>query len=126
MNKDICTIIASYIINHKYKLLNWISEDKLNKKRLSLNINSIDYINHDDINWINISGNKNAMNIINKNKDNIYWNNLSYNKNAIELLKKNQDKINWHYMTINKNIFKKSLDDKMIENVSNVLNIYFR
>jgi len=43
MNKDLCMIIASYIITHKYKLLDYINNDKLSKNRLGFNKNAINY-----------------------------------------------------------------------------------
>jgi hypothetical protein len=68
-----------------YKLLSWIDKDKLNWKSLSLNPNSIHYLE--------------------QNQDKIIWDYLSLNLNAIHLLEKNQDKIDWYYLSKNPNIF---------------------
>jgi len=53
----------------------------------------LDWIDINNINWNNLSLNKNAIDLLKNNKDKIEWNNLSLNPNAIELLKENQDKI---------------------------------
>ena len=60
----------------------------------------------EDIDWSLLSLNKNAIEILEKNKENIDWNALSCNKNAMELLEKNQDKINWRAFSRNPAIFK--------------------
>ena len=59
----------------KYKLLDWIPEDK--------------------INWEYLSGNPNAIHLLEKNIDKIDWYMLSRNPNAIHLLEKHPDKIDW-------------------------------
>ena len=42
-----------------------------------------------------LSGNPNAIHLLDKNQDKIDWVRLSGNPNAIHLLEKNQDKIDW-------------------------------
>ena len=41
MNKDICSLIASYIIKDTYELLDWINKSRLHIDLLPLNKNSI-------------------------------------------------------------------------------------
>jgi len=76
LNNDICSIISNYIYKPKYQLLNWI------------NIN--------DLNFISLSSNPYAIELLSENKDKINWDILSSNYNAIELLSENPDKINWN------------------------------
>jgi len=52
-------------------------------------------------NWIGLSANPNAINLLEKNPKKIYWNILSANPNAIPLLEKNQDKIFWWMLSVN-------------------------
>ena len=73
-----------------YKLRNWI------------NINNLD--------WSFLSGNPNAIDLLEKNQDKIDWNWLSINPNAIHLLEKNQDKIDWGFLSLNPNIFEIDYD----------------
>ena len=64
-----------------------------------------DWIDIKKINWLNLSANPNAIELLKKNKDKINWYYLSLNPNAIEILKENQDKINWFNFSRNPNIF---------------------
>jgi len=69
------------------KLREWINKEKLYKDVLNSNPNSIRYIQEFDIIDIYmLSGNKNGIEILRKNKDKIDWYLLSYNPNGIELL----------------------------------------
>ena len=63
------------ILPTKYVLLDWIDKDKLN--------------------WMMLSANPNAIDLLKENPDEIDWDFLSRNPNAIDLLETNQDKINW-------------------------------
>ena len=56
-----------------------------------------DWIDINKIDWIIISGNPNAIDLLKKNQDKINWDLLSsnLNSNAIKLLKENKNKINW-------------------------------
>ena len=62
--------------------------------------------NQDKINWCELSGNPNAIHLLEQNQDNIDYSwGLSINKSAIHLLEQNQDKINWIYLSKNPAIF---------------------
>jgi len=63
-----------------------------------------DYINKNYINWKLLSGNYNAINVLQKHIDKIDWFELSANKYAINYFKKNLHEINWVFMSANKNI----------------------
>ena len=63
MNTDICSIIASYIIEEKYEILEWINKKRLHIHLLPLNKNAVYYLEKDHINyidWSKLSGNKKA------------------------------------------------------------------
>jgi len=105
MNRDICDIIASNLVSHKYKLLDWIDEKLLVIPNLHYNLLSIDYISYDNIIWAKMCANKYAMNLI-INSSEINWHSLSFNKNAISLLEANQKKINWRNLSLNSNAIK--------------------
>ena len=57
------------------------------------------------INWVNISKNSAAIDLLKDNQDKIDWDNLSFNNSsgAIDLLKMNPDKINWANLSHNTN-----------------------
>ena len=74
------------ILPTKYVLLDWIDKDKLE--------------------WMMLSQNPNAIDLVKKNQVNISWTLLSQNPNAIDLLKENQDKIDWYELSANPSIFK--------------------
>ena len=50
------------------------------------------------LNWIGLSENINALQLLSKNQTKIAWKFLSQNPNAISLLEENEDKINWYYL----------------------------
>jgi hypothetical protein len=56
------------------KLRNWIDINKLN--------------------WVYLSLNPNAMELLKENQNKLNWKNLSLNPNAMPLLKENQNKLN--------------------------------
>ena len=88
---DICSIITKYIYKPEYKLLDWVDKKKLtNIILLSGNINAINLLEKypEIINWDLLSFNPNAIHLLEKNPDNIDWINLSRNPNAIHLLEK--------------------------------------
>ena len=84
------------------KLLN-----KIDWSWLSGNPNALSLLeqNQDKICWNYLSGNKNAIHLLEQNLDKIKWYNLSRNKKAIHILEQNIDKINWYYLSCNENIF---------------------
>jgi hypothetical protein len=87
LNNDIIEVIAKYLINPEYKLLDWID------------INDINYIS------LNSNPHLKAISMLNENRNNINWSFLSANPSAIKLLRKNQDKINWNCLSFNSSIF---------------------
>ena len=70
----------------------------------------------DKINWIYLSINPNAIDILEKNQDKIDWNNLSLNSSAIAILEKNLDKINYNFFSQNSNAI--SLLEKNVEYIN--------
>jgi len=52
------------------------------------------------INWILLSENAGAMDLLNANQDKIDWHWLSKNPNAIKLLTANQERIDWRCLHI--------------------------
>ena len=83
---DILKLVSTYLVKPKIpkmKLLDWIPIDKLD--------------------WYCLSGNPNAIYLLEANPDKIRWSSLSRNPNAIHLLEQNPDKINWDYLVLNPN-----------------------
>lgn len=54
-----------------------------------------------DFEWIHLSQNFGAIELLEKNKENIYWYHLSRNPAAIKLIEENNDKINWFVLPQN-------------------------
>ena len=69
LNNDICHIIASYLIKPKYKLLDWIDIDDINYRELSFNKNAIDFLkeNPQKIDWYALTFNSEASLLLNNN-----------------------------------------------------------
>ena len=88
-------------------LLPWIDKSKLDWIYLSKNPCAIELLkqNIDKIDWDWLSRNPNAIDLLKANQDKIDWWCLSQNPCAIELLKQNPLKINWKYLSLNPNIF---------------------
>ena len=100
-----------------YKLRDWIDVDKLNWEGISLNPNAgkktytnssfleinVNKLQNDYFIWQNLSGNPNAISLLENNMDNICWSELSCNQNAISILEKNQEKIDWIWLSGNPN-----------------------
>ena len=82
---DVINLIASYLVEPKMKLLDWIQLDKIYWYYLSLNLNAIHLLeqNIDKIDWSDLSHNLNAIHLLEQNIDKIDWTALSENKNAI-------------------------------------------
>ena len=59
--------------------------------------------NVNNIDWIRLSSNPNAIHLLEQNVDKIDWNCLSQNPNAIHLLEKNVDKVDWTWLSYNQN-----------------------
>ena len=64
-----------------------------------------DWVPQDKINWIHLSENPKAIQLLEKNPNKIKWTNLSLNPNAIPLLEKNPEQIDWWYLSSNPAIF---------------------
>ena len=58
-----------------------------------------------NIDWDELSGNPNAIELLKEHPEYINWDELSGNSGAIELLKENQDKIYWNEFSTNPSIF---------------------
>jgi hypothetical protein len=89
--------------------------DNVSWIHLSGNINAIPILqnNLDKINWYILSSNPNAIPILQNNLDKVDWVYLSKNPNAIPILEKNIDKVNWIQLSKNPNaihILEKNLD----------------
>ena len=80
--------ILLYTETPKYKLLDWIDEKKLNWLLLSSNPAAIDLLkdNINKINWTYLSSNPAAIDLLTNNLNKINWKNLSSNPAAIKLL----------------------------------------
>ena len=68
-----------------------------------------------------LSGNPNAIHLLEANQDKISWNFVSSNPSAIPILEKNPDKINWNWLSENPSIFE--LDYKTMK--KQMVDIYF-
>ena len=90
-----------------YKLHEWININHINWMILSSNSTAIDLLaaNQDKIHWIYLSGNPNAIDLLTANQDKINGLWLSRNPNAIDLLTANQDKLDWIRLSSNPAIF---------------------
>ena len=107
----------STLDNTPYKLSDWVYSHYINKfwSRLSGNPNAVHLLeqNQDKINWTFLSGNPNAIYLLEKHQDKIDWERLSGNPNAIHLLEQNPDKIDWNVLSKNPNaihIIEQNLD----------------
>ena len=91
--------IMPYIYKHvdKLTITDWsnLSSNKYAVSLLEKNIDKID--------WQYLSLNENACHLIEQNLDKINWSYLSCNPNALHILEKNIDKINWNYFIRNTN-----------------------
>ena len=75
-----------------------------------------------------MSGNINAINLLEKYPEKINWDLLSFNPNAIHLLEKNPDKNNWYYLYENKNAIYllEKIRKKYIGNIFHQIYLYFK
>ncbi len=101
--------------DHRWKLLDWIDESKLDWHDLAVNENAMYLLEQyiDDckegyatgkkckFNLERLSLNPSAIYWLEKNKKYINWSSLSYNRSAIHLLEKNKNKINWKGLSYN-------------------------
>ena len=112
---DVLKIVASYLVKPKMKLLDWVLLDEMNWMFLSSNSNAIYLLekNMDMIDWGILSSNSNAIHLLEKNMDKTDWWELSRNPNAIHLLEQNIDKISWYWLSENPNIFE--IDTKQLK-----------
>jgi len=114
---DVLKIISSYITKRNMKLLDWVSSKVSfhchNNSMISVsywqnisgNPNAIQLLETypDKINWDSLSKNPNAIHILEANQYEICWEELSKNPNSIHLLETNLDKINWILLSGNPN-----------------------
>jgi hypothetical protein len=90
---------------NKIYLLEKVIKKKFNcsQDEICEDINIHDSMNLDFINWSILSGNPNAIGLLENNIDKIDWSVLSGNTNAISLLENNIDLIDWEQLSGNKN-----------------------
>ena len=128
---DLLKIVATYLVKPKMKLLDWIPIDKLDWVRLSENPGAIQLLeaNPIKINWNMLSGNPGAIHMLENenidiftNLDQIYWWSLSRNPNALNLLEANPDKINWRELSFNPSIFEIDMKQTKLD-ITNKANI---
>jgi hypothetical protein len=93
------------IFKIKYKLKDWIPPNKLDWLYLSRNPNAIELLkaNLTKIDWKSLSSNPNseAIELLKANPSKISWGILSANPAAIDLLKANNNEINWEMLSAN-------------------------
>lgn len=94
----------------------------MNLNIFDINGNIIDKDNEYMIDWKEISRNKNAFKLIEKNLDKIDWMYLSGNPCAINIIRENMDKINWAFLSSNPNIFEESWE-RYIKNYTTIIDI---
>ena len=58
---------------------------------------------NENIDWVNLSKNPNAIDLLQQNLNKVDWFMLSCNPNAIHLLEKNLDKVDWSFLSCNPN-----------------------
>jgi hypothetical protein len=68
-----------------------------------------------------LSGNPNAIHLLEKNPEKIDWYVLSGNPNAIHLLEKNPEKIHWRWLSKNPSIFFKKISCKFLTERMNLI-----
>ena len=102
-------ILAFYwrLLPKKKVLLDWINPNNLDWIVLSKNPMAVDLLreNIHEIHWTNLSRNEKVIDLLKQYYSNINWKELSLNKNAISLLQNNQDKIDWCNLSKNLLIF---------------------
>lgn len=113
INKNMVKRVFRYCVKPKYKLVDWVDQnkDRLNWAILSQNEKAIDLLveNPENIDWDYLSYNKNAIDLFNSYYDSdlyINWHNMSLNIGGINLLEHNVDKINWKHLSANKGAIK--------------------
>ena len=86
------------VYNNINENINWVN--------LSKNPNAIDLLqqNLNKVDWSMLSCNPNAIPLLEKNLDKVDWRDLSKNSNAIPILEKNLDKVNWSWLSSNPNM----------------------
>ena len=91
---------GDYVFIDKYDLLSNYSEQTIHViKRPFLLLEQ----NLDEIDWFELSSNKNAISILEQNLDKINWRELSSNVNAISILEQHIDLIDWSVLSSNVN-----------------------
>jgi hypothetical protein len=92
-----------------------------------LNLVLRDWIPIEKLDWKKLSGNPNAIKLLDANPDKIDWHNLSGNPNGFNLIKKyaignkeQEDKILWHNLCLNSKAAIKLLETKIQEDENNI------
>ena len=94
---EVIRLIASYIVEPKMKLLDWIPLDKIYWYFLSYNPNAIHLLekNMDKVDWLYLLKNPNAIHLIEQDINMIELTGLSENPNAIHLIEQNIKEVDW-------------------------------
>ena len=79
LHEHILRNAITYVLYAPMKVLEWIDTSKLYKP----------------YNWKYLSGNPNAVTLLEQNQDKIHWDYASSNPGAVPLIKNNMDKVKW-------------------------------
>ena len=79
----------------------------------------LDWINEEELRWIGLSMNPDAIHIQERNPDKINWSVLSKNPNAIYLLEKKREKVIWSLLSHNPSKEKNQLQVCVSKNENN-------
>ena len=121
--KKMIEIFASDSINNTNKQTQY----KTNKvKRMEQQCESkvwayelLDWINEEELRWIGLSMNPDAIHLQERNPDKINWSVLSKNPNAIYLLEKKREKVIWSLLSHNPSKEKNQLQVCVSKNENN-------
>jgi hypothetical protein len=96
-----------------------ILEKIVNKYKTLFKIKYVlkDWVPPEKLDWVFLSGNPNAIDLLRANRDKIDWEMLSANPSAMDLLKANFEKIDWGYLSINPSQYAIELLNKKPENI---------
>lgn len=93
---------AVSLLSYNIDKIDWdIFSGNENEYAIKLLEQRIEEFGEESVNWSKISGNKNAIHLLDKYPHKIDWSMLSGNPCAIHLLETNQDKIDWSILSHN-------------------------
>jgi hypothetical protein len=90
---------------------------------LSGNINALHLLEKypERIDWDWLSSNRNALHLLERNPEKADWMCLSWEPRAIDLLEKNQERIHWQWISSNPSIFKKRVNHMYLYQRMNII-----